>query len=476
MNRNVRVNMLNTVNADQIEIDRFKGNNGDEYVKIKNVKWLINDSVLNGGLYPASENEKSYKSMEGMLMPYEHPTVNGKYVPISTQNNAISAEALAGHYIGAHSVNVRKSGEVYLKDIEINTRLAKAHNGGKEILSWVEKAESYLAGNGEKPSPFHLSTGLNLTRVPLEGNSRGKDYRWIATNMMWDHDAFVRNGAGGDEISLAVNGEEEVEVLTCNLDEAINHTTGAKSNWTAMRKLVSFFAKNEEMSYEQIIDKLYYALRERFKVDDMLPYPCAVYDNYVVFSFGDEYRKIAYRIDLSDNVVLEGDYELVKKEVEFKPIGSREEDAMNELLLNALKEAGVDVNGLDTDEKVLTAYNEMMSKKSKDKADDKDDDKKDKATNSEETPAWAQNLVSRLDQIESGIKANTDAALKQKRDVVMNKEGLSEDEVKSLSESVLNKMYEKHKPVNGLYSGQPQNNSSEQEDLVGDINALMEAK
>lgn len=54
--------------------------NGQEHYVIRGAVPIVDDIVMNGGLYPAEEINNSYKTMEGKLMPLPHPMVDGKYV------------------------------------------------------------------------------------------------------------------------------------------------------------------------------------------------------------------------------------------------------------------------------------------------------------------------------------------------------------------------------------------------------------
>lgn len=214
----IRVNIRTAINASAIQIERKpKHRNGDDYTIIKNHKWMIDGIVLNSGLYSKEENEKGYKSMEGRLFTAGHPASDKKHVLISDQSNPDSNAALASHYIGASTINVRKDGDAYYEDIEINNRVAGAHKDGVELLDWCSKVEK-----GEQVNTIHTSTGLLCSRVNMAGKSRNKDFTWIATNQKYDHNALLvgQVGAGGDEIALAVNEDgEELESMTVNLDE-----------------------------------------------------------------------------------------------------------------------------------------------------------------------------------------------------------------------------------------------------------------
>ena len=261
---NARVNILNAVNADSIQIER-KG----KLAIIKNYRWHIDEVVLNGGLYAEADNEKGYMSMDGRLAPAGHPRSGDKYVAISNLNNEEATKALSEHYIGARTVNVRKSGSNYMCDIEINTELANASKNGKAVNAWIDAAESYLAGNGKKPGNIHTSTGLNTIRINEEGESRGKKYTWRATNQQYDHLAILPNeiGAGGDELSLSLNAEgEETKVINSQMPEfeGVNNTKSG-----VLDKLISYMVNGTERSFNKTMELLSKAVRDRFY--EMLP-------------------------------------------------------------------------------------------------------------------------------------------------------------------------------------------------------------
>ena len=216
----IRVNLQTTINAERVRVDKVK-ENGEPVWYIRNHVWLKDGIVLNGGLYSTDENEKGYQSMEGRLFTNGHPKVDGQFVTIANQDNEKSNRALEDHYMYASNKNIRKEGGQYLKDIRIRVNLAKNTDGGKALIDWADKVSK-----GETPPCINTSTGLICSKKELTGNSSGKNYTWTATNQKYDHDALLINevGAGGDDIALAVNGEE-IECLTVNLDEAIAEKT-----------------------------------------------------------------------------------------------------------------------------------------------------------------------------------------------------------------------------------------------------------
>ena len=50
--------------------------NGQEHYIIRGAVPIVDDIVMNGGLYPAEEINNSYQTMEGKLMPLPHPMVD----------------------------------------------------------------------------------------------------------------------------------------------------------------------------------------------------------------------------------------------------------------------------------------------------------------------------------------------------------------------------------------------------------------
>jgi hypothetical protein len=254
-NNMLRVNMLTQVNAAKIRIDRVV-EDGEPVIYLRNHLWLIDNIVLNGGLYSTEHNQSAYKSMDGTLYTYDHPSVDGKFVAISNQSNQMANKALEKHYMYASNQNPRYENGNYYKDIRIKVNGAKQTEGGKKLLEWVENAEKYHKGHGDAPAPLHSSTGLMCNRKEMTGNSRGKNYTWSAENISFDHDAMVANGAGGDEISLAVNFDNsEVDMMTVNLESAEQPE----------RDILFLPAEDEPEQRQSFLDKVANALQVNVK-------------------------------------------------------------------------------------------------------------------------------------------------------------------------------------------------------------------
>lgn len=73
----VRSLAINAANISTETID------GDEHIVIRGVVPVVDDVVMNGGLYPAAEINKSYMSIEGNPMPLQHPKIGNEYVSAS---------------------------------------------------------------------------------------------------------------------------------------------------------------------------------------------------------------------------------------------------------------------------------------------------------------------------------------------------------------------------------------------------------
>ena len=67
------VNILSVINKSS-KITKEIINNKEHYI-IRDVVPVIDDVVMNNGLYPKDEIDKSYKSINGNLMPIGHPNI-----------------------------------------------------------------------------------------------------------------------------------------------------------------------------------------------------------------------------------------------------------------------------------------------------------------------------------------------------------------------------------------------------------------
>ena len=423
--KKTRINVLTTVNADKIKIARSEIE-GEKYVAIKNVLWMADNSVLNGGLYSAAENEKGYASMDGRVMPFGHPMVNGQYVAISNLDSANVAVALGKHYGGVHAQNVRKERSSYFADVMINERVANSHDDGKLLLEWAANAESYNSGNGEKPSNIHMSTGLMTNRIQANGEVNGEKYTWSANDQQYDHLAilFHERGAGGDAVSIAVNCESVINSeLIINEDEALSHSYGDK------------------------LSLLSAAVSERFGSPGAYAYVEDFDDEGLVFTTPQGQYRISYHME-DGNPILTGEQKEVTRKTEYIVKNSGWLERLKHMLQfnSKIIDQPVQVNEeVDmTPEEVQAIVTKALE-----------------ATNASLAAVQAENATLKEDIVkaQAAISANAESGLTEKRAVVAKEHG--EVVANALTGDALDAMFAKCQTAASLLGGMPQVNSSD---------------
>lgn len=221
---------------------------GDEHIVIRGVVPVVDDVVMNGGLYPASEINKSFQSMEGRQCPYGHPKIGTDYVSADTPR------AVNQFHIGAWAENVRKDGEKVIMDVKVNRRFADATEKGKEFLARVD---DIIAGNSA--DPIHVSTGLLLQREQNKGKSKGKPYTWVARNMHFDHIAILPASEPGaatpkDGVGMFVNSKgEKLNVEEVNLLETDATTPSEES---IVNKVITKLSALFSVNHKEVIDPM----------------------------------------------------------------------------------------------------------------------------------------------------------------------------------------------------------------------------
>ena len=422
--KKTRINVLTTVNADKIKIARSEIE-GEKYVAIKNVLWMADNSVLNGGLYSATENEKGYASMDGRVMPFGHPMVNGQYVAISNLDSANVAVALGKHYGGVHAQNVRKERSSYFADVMINERVANSHDDGKLLLEWAANAESYNSGKGEKPGNIHMSTGLMTNRIQANGEVNGEKYTWSANDQQYDHLAilFHERGAGGDSVSIAVNCESVINSeLIINDEEALKYSYGDK------------------------LSLLSAAVSERFGSPDAYAYVEDFDDDGLVFTTPQGQYRISYHME-DGNPILTGDQKEVTRKTEYIVKNSGWLERLKHMLNYSSKitEQPVQVNEeVDMTPEEVQAIHDKIG-----------------ALNTALESVQAENVTLKEDIVkaQAAISANAESGLAEKRAVVAKEHG--EVVANALTGDALDAMFAKCQTAASLLGGMPQVNSSD---------------
>jgi hypothetical protein len=423
--KKTRVNILSAVNADSIKIERTDVA-GEKYAVIKNVKWMTDNIVLNDGLYSSSENAKGYASMDGRVMPFGHPEVNGQYVAISSLDSADVAVALGKHYGGVHAQNVRQDGQDYFADVMINERVAKSHPDGEMLLSWVGKAEDYKVNGAAKPEPIQMSTGLMTSRVNAKGESRGKPYSWIATQQSYDHLAilFHEQGAGGDEVAIAVNCESVINsVLPAFNDDVL------------------------EDSYSDKMSILGAAVKERFATSDSYAYVEDFDDRALVYCTPEGTYTIDYHYE-GDNPILTGESKAVVVETSYKVKTNTVMAHLKAVVkyFSTKTEQPVVANVIEDLEMDKVELQAML------------DAQAEKLSGAFNAQLEAQSVT--INALQESLKANAEAGLKDKRAAVAAKHG--EVVANALSGEALDAMFASVQTAAGLLSGSPATNKEDE--------------
>lgn len=429
--------------------------NGQEHYVIRGAVPIVDDIVMNGGLYPAEEINNSYQTMEGKLMPLPHPMVDGKYV------SANDPRAINSYHVGAWAQNVSKSGDQVVMDVYINKAVAETKPDGKRLIN---RLDEMIAGTNT--DPIHLSTGLLTNKERKSGESKQKKYSWIARNMQFDHIAILLDepGAGTPEegVGMFVNADgQEGEVETASLVDAANSLKDGLLN-----KVKFFLTHNSDASF----DEIYQMLREAIRApsgSDVYRYVVTVWPDKFIFEEGNKLFQQKYLIDDS-TVTLVGDpVEVVRKPTEYEIKTNGENDPMKELIINALQAAGKPTEG-KSDAELMDAYNQLAAEKAAAKKDGGDEidpatgkpKKKEQASNSEEAPAWFKPFADDLAAVKSGLAVNADKEKGEKRAAVKAKFGLDDLAVNALDGAALDGLFAQCQTSTGLNGAfRPVNNN-----------------
>ncbi|BDK24571.1 DUF2213 domain-containing protein [Enterobacter hormaechei] len=433
--------------------------NGQEHYVIRGAVPIVDDIVMNGGLYPAEEINNSYQTMERKLMPIGHPMVNGKYV------SANDPQAVNDYYAGAWAQNVSKANDKVVMDVYVNKAVADTKPDGKRL---IQRLDDMISGNNA--DPIHVSTGLLLNKEQKAGESKQKKYSWVAHNMQFDHIAILLDepGAGTPEegVGMFVNADgQQADVETTSLIDAAN---SMKDGWWNKTKFYLSNASN--YSFDEICAALRNKMSEG-KPETYYFWPEAVWPDRFIYEENGKYLQQKYLIDDDGKAELVGDpVEVVRKQPEYEIKTNGENDPMKELIINALQAAGKPTEG-KSDAELMDAYNQMKADEAaaKKNGDGEIDPatgkpkKKEQATNNEEMPAWAKVLTEQVTALNSQINANSDKEKGEKRAAVKLAMNMSDEEVADLDGKALDAMYAKCQTsfgLNGAFRHQATNTQS----------------
>lgn len=174
-------------------------------------KTLPKDVVMNSIMYPSEEVEAAISTLDMSPVTIGHPVVNGKFAPAS---DPISQAAYG--ILGAHNrVKGKTDDGRWVVEKLIPTEQLQNTERGKKLAEAIKHKR-----------PIHTSTGVYLIKEPEIGvNAMGQEYTYRAKIDRFDHDAILLNEIGaatpeqGVGIFVNADGEQEVEVMYCNLYE-----------------------------------------------------------------------------------------------------------------------------------------------------------------------------------------------------------------------------------------------------------------
>lgn len=350
MNNKLQVNVLTTINSASNISEQII--DGDPHYVIKNVVPVVDDVVMNNGLYPGEEIRKSYHGLDGKPAPYNHPMIDGKYV------SASMTRAANQFSVGAWIENPSHDGSKALVDLKINKVKAERSEKGQELIGRIEA----LKNSAEGAEPIHVSTGLLLNREAAEGTSKGKKYTWIARNMEWDHLAILPPGVPGagtpeDGVGIFATNGEQIERITVNLeDSTVPDESANKINYKSwLHKAINYITNKSDLSFENISEQIRQILKAEVG-EDVWPYIVAVYDDRVGFEIKGQIFQQFYIVE-DDVVKLVGERVKAVYKTELEPVKSTEGEISmtNEELQAVLAEA------LKPVQESLTAVNQKLT-------------------------------------------------------------------------------------------------------------------
>lgn len=319
---------------------------GVEHVIISSFT-MPDNIVMNGILYPAEEIAASFHTLERTLAPIEHP--------VDSDGNFLSANdplAIHNFHAGAFNVNVKKvDGRLHIEK-HVNVPQAMKSEKGKRLLERIEELET-----NSSPRPIHTSTGVMLLiedtggpQKEFNGIATNSEFGGIAREMTFDHDAILLDSVGAAQphqgVGMAVNvdGETFKSERYFNADIETRPTPGG-----------------EELSHDEIRNLLNDALNSP-------PYSGGwvqeVYADTFIFEVSDQLFSVPYKIENGAARIV-GMALTVERDVTYNPKTNNENgDVMfKDLIVNALKDAGVKTEDLD-DAALMAKYNELQAEQS----------------------------------------------------------------------------------------------------------------
>jgi len=164
-----------------------------------------------------------------------------------------------------------------------------------------------------------------------------------------------------------------------------------------------------------------------------------LFEDDVIFHAQEELFTVPYRVD-GGIVTIVGIPTPVERIVSFEPKVNTKGEAMKDMILNALKEAGIPTEGLD-DDALFAKYNEHLE--ANQISGDGNEADSDGQAIADVVSNAMKPIVEKLDSLEGQINANADADVEKYADIVANSgkfPGLDADSAKALGLDKLKEM------------------------------------
>ncbi len=343
--------------------------------EIKSIPVTVDDSVMNGIFYPEAENKKGMPTLVGKPVCLSHPQ--------DAEGNYVSGREGAGlenYFSGGTITSTYNMSGINYADASIK----------KSVLAAQDNSEWYVKALNSKES-IGVSTGLTIPENSQEGIAPdGEVYSSMAINQEYDHLAMLppdEGPAGGAATFMHFNAESKGKIILSNVDDVMKNS---KDEAGLLAHLKAFFVSNSEKEYNEPVNK---------------------------------------------------DGHLAETKTNRQVVNVKNE------MMARMKNMGMPMDGV-ADMSELTMYNAMMDEMDK-RAKNADDmkkkdmmDKKDKMQKNsadDQTPAWAVNLLSKVENLEGQLAVN---AASEKNTLAAQVSQLAtnsipEDEAKNLSVNFL---------------------------------------
>ena len=195
----------------------------------------IVEGVLNRFLVPADEIDAFVQSWNGIPLPVDHPTANGKFISANTPE--IIERQGVGRFFHAHMDGPKLKGELWID-------IAKCEALGGDALEAMTRLES--------SNKLEVSTAFWSTDEMTAGEFKGKPYSGIRRQLRPDHLALLpwdkgacswEDGAGAPRVNKA-EGEsktmlDKIREKFFGLAEALGLTVNAQPSNDDVREALA---------------------------------------------------------------------------------------------------------------------------------------------------------------------------------------------------------------------------------------------